>query len=307
MSVVERWFEKAAEQPRRVLLADHDQRAIEAADRLNRDGLAEALIVGRDVMSLAEVGHRAAQEHLAALAAVTEGPWAGRFLDLDDPLVIATALVQSGWADAAVGGATRATSDVIRAGLRVLGTRPGVETVSSCFLLVLPDGQPVVFGDCGVVPDPSSTQLCDIARDSAATFQQLVRAEPVVALLSFSTKGSAEHPRVDKIRTAVDLLRAQAPELSVDGELQFDAAWDPEVAAIKAPDSSVAGRANVFVFPDLDSGNIAYKLTERLGGAQAFGPLLQGFNGVLHDLSRGCSVEDMVAVSVIAALQAQPG
>jgi phosphate acetyltransferase len=181
---------------------------------------------------------------------------------------------------------------------------PGVSIVSSCFLMVLSDGRPVTFGDCGVVPDPDAEQLASIAVASAATHVALTGEEPRVAMLSFSTKGSAEHPRVDKVRTATQLLHESVPDLVVDGELQFDAAWDTEVAASKAPESAVAGRANVFIFPDLDSGNIAYKVTERLGGARAYGPLLQGLDGVLHDLSRGCSSSDIVDVAVIAGLMA---
>lgn len=303
--LLDQWFERAAATPRRILLADRgDDRAAAAAQRLNAEGLADALVVGHDIGSLADAGHAPAEELVAELAAVVEGPWAGRPLDVDDPLVIAAALVKTGWAAGCVAGASRPTSDVIRAGLRVLDVAPGVDTVSSCFFFVLPDGRPMVYGDCGVLPDPDAPQLASIARSSASTFAELTGEVPRVAMLSFSTKGSAEHPRVDKVREGLRLARSADPGLLIDGELQFDAAFVPAVAAAKAPDSPLGGAANVFVFPDLDAGNIAYKITERVAGARAFGPLLQGLDGVLHDLSRGCSVDDVISVAVIASLQA---
>jgi phosphotransacetylase len=213
-------------------------------------------------------------------------------------------MVAAGEADACVGGASRPTADVVRAALYCIGLAPGVDTISSCFLLVLPDGTAITYGDCGVVPEPDPEQLATIAVSTAATHETLVGETARVAMLSYSTKGSAGGARVDRVRSATQVVRCRMPSLTVDGEMQFDAAWDERVAATKAPDSDVAGRANVFIFPDLDSGNIAYKITERLAGARAFGPLLQGTSRVIHDLSRGCTAADIVTVAVIAACQA---
>ena len=291
-ALLSQWHKKAQAAPRRIVLADAgDQRADDAAAQLQTDGLADAFVIG----DAAEHLSPAMEAHAATLA---------KPVDLTDPLDLAVLKVAVGEADGCVAGASRPTADVIRAGLRILGTA-GATTVSSCFLLVLPDGKPIAYGDCGVLPDPDQHQLASIAISTAATYEQLTGAEPHVAMLSFSTKGSARHERVDKVVAATELARELAPDIKLDGELQFDAAWVESIAASKAPDSAVAGRANVFIFPDLDSGNIAYKITERIGGARAFGPLLQGLDGVLHDLSRGCSTEDIINVSVIAGLQAR--
>ena len=289
--LLESWHAQAAVNPARVVLADlGDPRADDAAARLTADGLVDVVA---PVLDRADAGILATAD-----AAVRQG------LDPDDPVVAAAILVRAGMADAAVAGATRPSADVLRAGLNVLGVAPGVGVVSSSILFVLRDGRVIAYGDCGVVPDPDEVQLASIAVSTARTFETLSGESARVAMLSFSTRGSARHARVDKVRNATALVGDLAPDLVVDGELQFDAAWVPEVADMKAPGSPVAGGANVFVFPDLDSGNIAYKITERLGGARAFGQQLQGLDGVFHDLSRGCSADDIFDVAVIAGLQA---
>ena len=279
------------------MLADgRDERAVAAARRLDAEGLAHPVLVD-DASAFRSAAVRSQAE---------ASPWRER-IDLDDPLHVAALMVAAGEADACVAGAARSTPDVVRAALFCVGTAPGVDLISSSFVFVLPDGTLITYGDCGVVPEPDGPQLASIAIASAATHAQLAGEEPRVAMLSYSTKGSADGPRVELVRSATELVRSREPKLAVDGELQFDAAWVPEVAATKAPGSSVAGRANVFVFPDLSSGNIAYKITQRLAGARAYGPLLQGTTGVIHDLSRGCSVDDIVTVATIAACQAASG
>ena len=292
--MTESWRRRARASRLRVVLADgDDERAIQAAQRLESEGLADPVLIGDP----------AAFRSPAVQAEAGASPFRER-IDLGDPLHVGALMVAAGEADACVGGATRPSADVVRAALYCIGLAPGVETISSCFLLVLPDGTPVTFGDCGVVPEPDAGQLASIAISSAATHESLVGQRARVAMLSYSTKGSAAGPRVERVRAATEIVRRRAPSLAVDGELQFDAAWAGEVARSKAPGSEVAGRANVFVFPDLDSGNIAYKITERLGGARAYGPLLQGTAGVMHDLSRGCDTDDIVTVAVIASCQA---
>jgi len=232
-------------------------------------------------------------------------------IDMQAPLRWGAMMVHLSDADAMVAGAESTTADVLRAGLAIIGTIPGSKTASSCFVMQTKDTQwghdgAMIFSDCAVVPDPNSEQLAEIAYSASLSCKEFLGVEPAVALLSFSTKGSGgDHPDVLKVRSALDLLRTKYPSLAVDGEMQADAALVPSVTDKKAPGSPVRGKVNTLVFPDLGAGNIGYKLVQRLGNAEAFGPFLQGFAKPISDLSRGCSVDDIVVTAAVTLARAK--
>lgn len=323
MNILERIRRFAAEKKKNIVLPEGDEdRMIKAAERLMQESICQVTLLGlehvifekAEAMNVSLEGIRivnlqeskALEKYAKSFfeirkhKGITEQ---GAKSSVSRPLFFGAMMVREGEVDGSVAGAVNTTADVLRAGIQCIGLAEGMSVVSSTFLMIVPGWErPFTFADAGVVPDPNPNQLASIAISSAKTHKKLTQDEPIVAMLSFSTYGSADHLMVDKVKEATRLVKEMAPCLKVDGELQVDTAIVPSIAEKKAPGSPVAGKANVLIFPDINSGNIGYKLTQWLANAQALGPLIQGLRKPAMDLSRGCSVEDIVNVSAICCL-----
>lgn len=317
MKPLDRILENARANSRHIILPEGDDpRVVEAARRLTDQGLARVTLMNGPRLPGIVSFNPATADDLSELALHWHKMRAGKGMtrelaaeQMRDPIRQAAMRVHLGQADGTVGGAVATTADTVRSALQIIGRAPDAGIVSSFFLMLscgpaAPIKGGMIFADCGLVIDPDAAGLAAIARSAAQSCRQLLGETPRVALLSFSSVGSADHPSLDKIRQALDLIRQAEPGLEVDGELQFDAAMDDAIRAKKAPGSRLTGRPNVFIFPDLASGNIGYKIAQRLGGLSAIGPILQGLARPANDLSRGCSAEDIVAAAAITVIQA---
>jgi phosphate acetyltransferase len=330
MNLIEQIKDNAKKNKRRIVLPEgHEERTLKAADRILQNGIAEIVIIGKpeDILNKAKslalknmekallIDPRTYEKREAYARMMVElRKSKGLLLDealklLDNPLYFATVMIKYGDADGEVAGADNATGDVLRPAFQYVKTLPGISVVSGAFLMFLKDKNYgdnglMVFADCAVHPDPTDKELAEIAVATAKTTKTIARIEPRIAMLSFSTKGSASHEMVDKVVRATQFAREMSPGIKIDGELQADAAIVASVGLKKAPGSEIAGKANVLIFPNLECGNIAYKLVQRLAHAEAIGPVLQGMAAPINDLSRGCSVEDIVDLIAITANQA---